>query len=61
MLAMTLNPITLAHACTHQSVHLVIETIRNIEAQQAMTGQTDLYLVILSSNTYVFEDKLTKY
>ena len=26
-----------------------------------ITSQTDLYLVILSSKTYVFEDKLIKY
>ena len=26
-----------------------------------ITSQTDQYLVILSSKTYVFEDKMTKY
>ena len=28
--------------------------------QKEIIGQTDLYLVVLSSKTYVFEDKLTK-
>ena len=31
------------------------------DAQKEITSQTDLYLVNLSSKTYVFEDKLTKY
>ena len=29
--------------------------------QKEITNQSDLYLVILSSKTYVFEYKLTKY
>ena len=29
--------------------------------QKEISSQTDLYLVILSSKTYVFEVKLTKY
>ena len=29
--------------------------------QKEITSQTDLYLVSLSSKTYVFEDKMTKY
>ena len=31
------------------------------DAQKEITSQTDLYLVNLSSKTYVFEDILTKY
>ena len=30
-------------------------------ALKEITSQTDLYLVSLSSDTYVFEDKMTKY
>ena len=29
--------------------------------KEEITSQTDLYVVILSSKTYVFEDNLTKY
>ena len=30
-------------------------------SQKEITSQTDLYIVILSSKRYVFEDKMTKY
>ena len=29
--------------------------------QKEITSQTDYYLAILSSKTYVFEDKMTQY
>ena len=32
-----------------------------VTSQKETTSRTDSYLVILSSKTYVFEDKLTKY
>ena len=32
-----------------------------IAAQKEITSQTDEYLVIMSSKTYVFEDNLTEY
>ena len=34
--------------------------VRIWHGQKEMIGRTDWYLVILSSNTYVFEDKLTR-
>ena len=40
------------------------KTLAMTYAQKDITGQTDLYLVILSANTYVFEGKnvsLTNY
>ena len=36
-------------------------THNNECTQKEITSQTDLYLVNLSSKTYVFEDKLTKF
>ena len=33
----------------------------SLKTQKEITSQTDKYLVILSSKTYVFEDKLTEY
>ena len=33
---------------------------KHVGAQKEITSQTDWYLVILSSKTYVFEDKMTK-
>ena len=33
----------------------------HVSIQKERNSQTDLYLVILSSKTYVFEDKMTKY
>ena len=33
----------------------------HLSAQKQKNSKADLYLVILSSKTYVFEDKLTKY
>ena len=33
----------------------------SFSTEKEITSQTDSYLVILSSNKYVFEDKLTKY
>ena len=35
--------------------------IVEIPTQKEITSQTDLNLVILSSKTYVFEEKMTKY
>ena len=32
-----------------------------LPSQKEITSQTDYYLVIMSSKTFVFEDKLTKY
>ena len=32
-----------------------------VPTQKEKISQTDLYLVILSSKTYVFEDEMTKY
>ena len=40
---------------------LTVDQIENMYAQKEIISQTDLYLVSLSSKTYVFEDKLTKY
>ena len=38
------------------------ERIKNYKtANKEITSQTDLYLVSLSSETYDFEDKITKY
>ena len=34
--------------------------VRIWHGQKKMIGRTDWYLVILSSNAYVFEDKLTR-
>ena len=41
--------------CTNARSHACMHT------QKEVTSQTDLYLVSLSSKTYVFEDKMTKY
>ena len=35
--------------------------VRIWNGQKEMIGRTDWYLVILSSKTYVFEDKLTRF
>ena len=41
--------------------YCIYESILAIAAQKEITSQTDLYLVIFTSKTYVFEDKMTKY
>ena len=57
------------HNVTHlerkKALEVVLQYIKAVlsarRAQRELTSQTDLYLVILSSKTYVFEDKMTKY
>ena len=49
--------------CWYGKVDGIVEFKANSEKRpaQKLTGQTDKYLVILSSKTYVFEDNMTKY
>ena len=37
------------------------DIVLTVNTQKQVTSKTDLDLIILSSKTYVFEDKLTKY
>ena len=51
---------------TQYSIQIIMSPFRLVfikycTTQKEITRQTDLYLVILSSKTYVFEDNLTKY
>ena len=40
---------------------VILGTICMTSSQKEITSQADYYLVILSSKTYVFEDKLSKH
>ena len=40
---------------------ILIQCCVHIGAQKEITSQTDQYLVILSSKSYVFEDRMTQY
>ena len=46
-----------------ENTGLVVSTLfpRQLRQKEIITNQADLYLATLSSKTYVFEDKLTKY
>ena len=47
--------------CLFQTKFLTVSTPSENNFAQKHTSQNDEYLVNLSSKTYVFEDKLTKY
>ena len=47
--------------CLRAYMHQLADCLSHSCTQKEITSQTDLYLVILSSRTYVFEDKMTKF
>ena len=48
-------------ACVNACKMLKKQKLRSFTTQKEITSQTDQWIVILSSKTYGFEDKLTKY